>query len=486
VEAEATLPGGLREEARVYLADASAYIVGCEASGSRMTADGRVNFHALYAQGNLNKLSSLDASADFAQQLTLPKETPNGTGMDIRAMAAVQQVSTRVFNGRLLFKAVLQLNGQIESAKAVDVIASLNDVPDAETQDKTVKSIQPVGRGETEELIRQEVTLPKALGIAETLFGVASVQVKDLTGGSDGKVGVSGEIHLEAYHALDDPSKPLLVTRHTIPFEQSVLLTGALGDAVSASANACDVAVASADSGNERLMRVEVLTHTRITAMKENEQKVLTDVYATGERKLEPAYVRAAMTQEAIDTQTAESGKTMIMLPDGTPRVSQPLAAFVRPVFLEAKSSGDHLTVNGVLNFTLIYRTDNEAPPVSVQTEEPFTMDFKTNARPGDMLSLTASDAEMNAITGDRVEVKYILHLTATGARQTEERFVTELTEGDPVKTESGIDLYFVQPGETMWQLGKRARVSVASLRQLNEGLTDTPETGSVVMTYKQ
>ena len=71
VEAEVALPGGLREEARVYYADATVAVNGGEASGSRISADGRVTFHVLYAQGDLSKISSLETNADFSHSLPL-------------------------------------------------------------------------------------------------------------------------------------------------------------------------------------------------------------------------------------------------------------------------------------------------------------------------------------------------------------------------------------------------------------------------------
>ena len=74
VETEVALPGGLREEARVYYADATASVNGGELTGSRATADGRVTFHVLYGQGDLSNVRALEASADFSQALPLKED----------------------------------------------------------------------------------------------------------------------------------------------------------------------------------------------------------------------------------------------------------------------------------------------------------------------------------------------------------------------------------------------------------------------------
>ena len=74
VETEITMPGGLREEAKVFFADASAVISGGEISGSRVTAEGRVTFHVLYAQGDLSQVNVLETTADFTQSMPLQEE----------------------------------------------------------------------------------------------------------------------------------------------------------------------------------------------------------------------------------------------------------------------------------------------------------------------------------------------------------------------------------------------------------------------------
>ena len=100
VEAEVALPGGLREEARVYYADASAAVNGGELTGNRVTADGRVTFHVLYAQGDLAHVDALEASADFSQALPLKEENTQMAALRLQPRAEVQHVSAKAFNGR--------------------------------------------------------------------------------------------------------------------------------------------------------------------------------------------------------------------------------------------------------------------------------------------------------------------------------------------------------------------------------------------------
>ena len=62
VEAEAALPGGLRDEVRLFYTEAQAEPAQAEAVGNRLTVSGRVNFRALYAQGDLTRVRCAEGS----------------------------------------------------------------------------------------------------------------------------------------------------------------------------------------------------------------------------------------------------------------------------------------------------------------------------------------------------------------------------------------------------------------------------------------
>ena len=70
VEAEATLPGGLRDEVLLLYTEARALPLSAETAGNRVTVNGRVAFRALYAQGDLTRVRSVEEMRDFSRALT--------------------------------------------------------------------------------------------------------------------------------------------------------------------------------------------------------------------------------------------------------------------------------------------------------------------------------------------------------------------------------------------------------------------------------
>ncbi|MBR3019539.1 MAG: LysM peptidoglycan-binding domain-containing protein [Clostridia bacterium] len=488
VETEVALPGGLREEAKVYFADATAAVNGGELSGSRVTADGRVTFHVLYGQGDLANVRALEATADFSQALPLKEDYGQLAAVRLQPRAEVQHVSAKAFNGRLLLQAILNLTAEASLPRTVSFIRDVAETPDIQKISQTVAMQRTVGEGEAQNLFREEFELSDVLKITDTLFASAEAQVEDIMGGADGKAAVTGTVTIDAYHTSGLPGRPLVYTRHTMPYEQQVTLSGALGTALAAQTAVKDVAVLSQETEDGgRLMRAEIQLVTAIRAVEDQEMDTLRDAFTTSGDALELQTRQVVFRSGTVNETAAESGRTLMVLPEGSPRVKTPLLAFVRPVLAGTELLKDNrLAADGVLDITLIYQTDDSDVPVSVRQEEMFHTVFSTQALPDDSLTLTAAQVEPSAVTGDRVELKYILRLHADGVRKGEAALVADAASVPAAEVGKGIILYYLQPGETVWDLAKRCRVPLGDITRLNPALPDSPDAGTPVIAYKR
>ena len=252
VEGEITLPGGLREEARVLSAGGMAVVEGMESQQDRVVVTGRVIFHALYTQGDPDKLQSIEASADFTHTLDVPGAQPR---MLCRGDATVEHVEATATNGRLSLRAVVQVRCRVLSAQPMTALTGLTGVDGLELLTQQLSLKRTVAQGENETLLREEFDLPEGLQVTETLYGTARPQITEVTGGL-GRAGVSGTVALEVCHASATPGKPLCVTRHTMPFDLTVELTGEDGEQLEARAVVKDVAVVSQETAEgQRTLR---------------------------------------------------------------------------------------------------------------------------------------------------------------------------------------------------------------------------------------
>ena len=483
VEGEATLPGGLREEVRVLAADAMAVVEGAEAASERVNVTGRVLFRVLYTQGDPSRVSAIEASADFMHPCSLPGSQPRASAM---ANAQVQRAEARVVNGRLTMRAEVALDVRVVSLSPVEAVMAMDGVDHVEARAEQVTLRRTTAQGSGDVLLREEMALPQELGVRETLFASASAVLNDTTGGL-GRIGLSGQVLLEAVHASDAPGRPLVVTRHSIPFSQSVEIAGEDGDMLSGRVTVKDVAVASQEDGSGgQTLRAEVLLGLQGWSEREESVSLLSDAYTTSGDDLRLSRRTLLCRTGAQSIGAAESGKAALLLPDSAPPIRTVLAAFVTPVLTGREQSGSRLNAEGRLDVTLLYMTDGSPAPVSVRLQEPFRATFPAEAAEDALLTLTATEAEARPVTSDRVELRYILHLTGDNLTAQEVQLVTDVQPVAAAQPTEDIVLYFTQPGETLWDIARRYRLPESSIRTLNPGMAGEPAAGQGVVVWRR
>lgn len=479
VEGEVALPGGLREETIVLSAEAMAVLEQAEVQADRVDADGKVTFHVLYTQGDPTVVSALEASAEFSHSLDFSGAQ---SGMSASVSLMVEHVEATAQGGRLRLMAILRVHARAFSDEPLSVITGVRGVEGLMLKTKTLACLSPTAKGEQDVLVRDECELGEVLQITDTLYATAFATVQDVMGGEE-RATISGNVLLEVTHRSAMPSRPIVVTRHSIPFEETLPLMGGNGDQLCCDAVVKDVAVLSQDGPEDggRTLRAEVLLGLSAKATVSREVSLLLDAYTTQSDLITPVWQPVRRALQYHQVHTAESGKLTLIL-DGQPPARTPLRATLRPVVTDLSRAGGKLNVEGMMEVTLLYMTDDSDVPRSYQTEEPFRMSFACELCCPESLTLSPSNVELTGITSDRVEAKYILHLSCYDVLLGDEPLVVDIAKEPAQPAEPGILLCFSQPGEGVWEIAKRYRVSCDSLKRMNPALEDGVEGQRVIL----
>ena len=481
VEGGITLPGGLRETAHVLAQGASVFIERVEAMQDRAGISGRVTFHALYTQGAPDKIQAMEASADFSHVMELPGATAQSTCL---VMAEVERVEAATSGGQMTLKAVVELDGRSLNSQSVEAVTGIADVNGLQIDTTELNVRRMVASGKEEVMLREEFDLPADLQVRETLFATALPEVREVTGGA-GRAGVSGLVRLEVYHASERPEQPLVVTRHTIPFEQGVDLIGEPGETLSADVVLKDVAAASqGGTDEERTLRCEAVLGISVHADRTEKLTVLRDAYTVTGDDLTLSNTAIAYRADESTLHAAESGKLQLMLPEGIAPIRSVLCAYVSPKMTSQHQNGARFTAEGSMAVTLICMPAEGDAPLALNLIEPFSQTFAAQPGEEDALQLRVTDVDAMAITGDRVELRYVVHLDADGSRSASTTIVTDAAQKQAAPSDGCIVLYFVQPGETLWDIAKRYRVSEEEIHHLNPELGQEVQPGQGIVVW--
>ncbi len=484
VEGEVALPGGLREETVILSAQAMAVLEKTNLQTGRADVDGKVIFHVLYTQGDPTRINTLEAAADFSQTIELAGARP---GMTAPVSLTVEHVEAAAQGGRLKLMAILKVFARLFTEEPIRVVSGLRPAPELMQKTETLRTCCTVALGQQDVLIRDECELSEGLQISDTLYATATASVQEVMGGEE-RAAISGSVELEVYHLSAMPSRPLVVTRHSIPFEETLPLTGEYGDLLTADAVVKDVAVLSQEGQEEgqRTLRAEVLIGLSARMTCSRDVCLLLDAYTTGGDLLLPQAQPVSRVLAQRQVHTAESGKMTLLL-EGQPPVRTPLTATLRPILTDVSRQGGKLAVEGMMEVCLIYMTDDTPAPQSYRTEEPFRISFACDLCQEEALTLQVTGVEVGCITSDRVEVKYILHLSCFDVALGQQPLIGDLTREPAPAEPGGILIYFSQTGESVWDIAKRYRVSCDSLRRMNPALEGAEETnGERVILWKK
>ncbi len=468
VEGEVALPGSMRDAARILHTDAQIIIGAAETQVDRLGLDGQVVFHVLYTQGDPTRVQTLEAACDFSHQMEMPGVSPR---MQANLLGEVIEARAQSSGGRLLLRAVVGLNGQVMSSAPVMAVRDLTGLPGLRTSSHNVVLSRTVGEGQGEALLREEYEIPAAMCVTETLYANAKPQIDDVVGG-EGRATITGTVQLDVYHASDLPELPLVVTHHTIEFEQPVDIRGSSGQTLRAVPVVRDVMVNSMEAGEgRRVLRAEVVLGMMVNATQQETQTLLADAYTLSGPDVALTKQTMPLHTQDVYAVARESGKQMIQMPESSAPVGNVLAAFVHPTIASYERIGGRVTVEGVLTITILYLPQDSANPTSVQREEPFAITFPVSLPEGTLVSMAPLEVDAMGITSDRVEVRYVMQLTGMATQTKPVDVVTDAEEVSGTTQDGGVVLYYAQPGETLWDVARRYRVDEACLVRMNPGL---------------
>lgn len=268
VEGEATLPGSMRDAVTVLSVQAQAHMESVQAGEDNAILRGQVCFQALYTQGDLTRIRTMETTCDFEH--TVPVKGLE-TNMRIDADVAVQEAEGSAANGRMTLRALLGIHLNafetvekelIADAKVIDSPAE-GEIGELRMKKQNVAFCRHKTLGEDRTLVREEFDLPAKLGVGDVLSASGDAAVTELTGGA-GRVGVCGRIEVRVLHKPKEAGDPLVTTAHEIPFELTLNADVPEGVQPMATAEAMDVMADSVADEKRRTLRVEAEVRVRL------------------------------------------------------------------------------------------------------------------------------------------------------------------------------------------------------------------------------
>lgn len=482
IEGSVILPGVSRDASPLHT-DATLQVGSVEVQTDRVAMDGQVFFTLLYTAGEENNVHSVEAALNFSHILEVAGAGPK---MEAQVQGNIDHVEVDIVGSKAVLRAVASLKARTIARAAIACITDIEGVDELQTQVGHAISLRTVASGNAYSPLEGEFELPFGLESAEALFAQTHVQTDQVTA-LEGRVEMRGQIQIEAYHRTDMFDRPIAKTRHTIPFDVSIDAPGSHGGLpAQAQAQIRDTALDLVEIDEEtKQLRITMNLHAQAQVQAHNEIGQIVDAYSASDQVLDLTTQNVKMRSDMREETGIDSVKATISLEGDAPPLGVVLAAFARPAMWEV-SSDNRTQAEGVLEVTILYYPAGSNQPATLREDVPFRASYDFVLPEDSWSTLQIEDVEAIQITSDRLELRCNLRLESLVYDVTEYPVALDaelLEESQPLPT--GVTLYFVQPGDTLWSVAKRFRTTPEALTLFNPELAELTGNEKILL-YKR
>ncbi|MCH5209631.1 MAG: DUF3794 domain-containing protein [Oscillospiraceae bacterium] len=469
---------------KILQLDASSCVTGKEITDGRTVINGRVDLKILYIpDSEREKIKSIITSFDFTQNVD-SQDIKHGMTADVASN--VERAEFTLINSRKMrVKVVVGVDYEVIAEKSLEIAVEAADNGNTELRRENVKLQNCVDLSETDFVLKESAEVPGGHASVNEILKV-DARVTDTEYKSiPGKIVAKGAVNVSVLYT--DPDCKVQSMESEIPFTE-VFECDDAGDETICDIDYCiseiRYSVQEDSDGDRRVIDLEVTVGVRIKATENVSIDMICDCY-------EP-FMKTQLLKEEVELEeiisrpfTQNTIREMIETAQGAPGISGIYGVITRPYITKAQLQRGKLLSEGTVEAYILYLTDsNETPVYSMKKEIPFSYIMDCESMDDDLIPEIKAEVKHTAynlnVAGE-IELRCILALNANIIRKRKIELINDVvTEQPDSKEKKGIVIYFVQPGDNLWDVAKRYAVPQDEILRFNNMTEeDKLETGS-------
>ena len=480
VDGDIIVPDKKPDILKIAQVDANATVTGKEVMDNRILLSGRLDLKIMYIPDNdRDKLKSIITSFDFEHRIDKQGITPM---CDAALEAETERVEYQLLNSRKLrIKSICRIDYSVSEINDIEVVTGV--CGESEVCRKTVCAENVRAGAEREFSVKESIELasgkPSIAEILKVDINIADREYKALTS----KAVAKGTVCVAVLYTAADGSIDFAEAQ--LPFTEVFEIDGMTEESqcdVTYSVSECCYDLRGDSDGDMRVVDIQLSVNARIRAGDSNELELISDIYVPG-KITKPVFEKRRIEEVHRLMPVQNTLREIISVPKSAPRISGVYNVIAKAVADKAERSGTKLNIEGRIEAYILYICEESDNPVySMKKDIPFTVstECKDAAEQGHFrINVCVEHTSFNLTAANEVELRCILSVNAAVVNSYETDILVSCEVEEPEEdSQKGIVIYFVQPGETLWEIAKRYGVSRASLMELNHMEDENVSTG--------
>ncbi|MBQ2804125.1 MAG: DUF3794 domain-containing protein [Lachnospiraceae bacterium] len=455
---------------------------------------GKLAYSILYRTMESGRnLVTLEGKLAFDEKINLQGASPMDSVM---VSGKVEDLNIGIINSRKLsIQSLLTLHAQIEELYDEELPVGISGEDSAEYRRMPTKLSQIAICKNDIFRMKEEISLPSnypnIFQILWSNLSLRDIEFKVM----DERIVLQGDVQVFVLYEGEGEEHPIRAFETTMPLNGVLdcygCKEGMLPDIRYQIAQQ-EFSVKPDFDGEERNIGLELVMDIIIRIYEEEAVELLTDIYGVSKE------VEAITHGTNLRCLLAHvTGKTKVT---GHAPAAKGGPAILQLLHCEGQVSLDHqqtvengIMLQGSLLVKVLYITGDDAVPyMSTQVVLPYeyTLDVP-NIKAEDMGRIHAEVEllQVNMLDGEELDIKAILSFTTTVFQNIPVQLIGELKvsaiDTSKLGNLPGMVIYMVQPGDNLWNIGKKYYVPVDTLRELNGLGSDEIKAGQKLLIVK-
>ena len=443
--------------------------------GQKLRIMGQLEFTVLYlSQEEVPRLCSLVTTLPVEEEMNLEGGNEEGERPRYQISYQPENVRSTLLNGRKLsLSALLEVEAKVVKYRDTSVVIGVAGEEDLVLQQQTTPLRRIVGDKEEKLIVRETATVRDGSpNIEEILWYEAAIRRRSYQLLED-RVQIKGEIVVSVLYQTESGVQ---FFDYSTEFAGLIDAAGAReGMDVNLQMDIVKALLQVMPDADSELRRIqmEMVVACRVRIHREEERQLLTDAYHIAKNVMLTKVARPLQHSLCRKLVVADVGQTLD-IPESLPMALQVFYTTAQPKIDDVILQEGELQIEGVLYVTAFCLTaDDRSPVISFTEAVPFSRtEAVSGLRPDHKAQVGAHMERIRSeLHGERqLDMAAQLVLDVEIVEEKMQELVTDLalSEAEPTELPS-MALCFLQPGEEVWDVGKRYRVRPEEMEMMGD-----------------
>ena len=468
VESDIIVPDVKPDILKILQVDSEVVINQKNVQTDKVYVQGIIRMNVIYAPDteNTRAVKSISTSQEFNHSVDIKDAMP---GMEVCIDAETDPAEYTLVNSRKLsIRNKVGLCVRIMGAKELEIATGIDEELPVETKHQKIKIYNPCIDTVRDIIIRERLEVPAGKpAVCEVIKFSAKAASTELRLMASSAV-VKGELKICTLYCGEGDGAAPEVMEHTVPFSEVLEIDGlseSMNGEIDYTVKDFYFEICQDSDGDKRILSCEFTLEAAVRAFETLECNAIEDAYGLT-RPIEIKKSAYNIEQFIGSSSEQVTVKEQVNIPDYLPEVQRLCECGGIPSIESVSIDDNCVTVSGYITCNFLYLSGDGSMPVSGFAHVlPFSHTFEMEGLSADSVCDAKAETEHISCTisgGKAFEVRAIVKLFVKAVKPFRSEVISEVSCCDDasIPKHPSIVAYFVQKGDTLWDIAKRYHIS--------------------------